>query len=79
MTFLNPTHSPARSLGAGAYLVLAALGRMLAGLGDSYRRYRVYQDTCDSLQQLSDLELADMGIRRFEINSVACRAAFSES
>ena len=77
MTFMNPTHSSDRS--HGAWQFLSRVGSMLAGLSDSYRRYRVYQETCDALQGLSDRELADMGVNRFEIPTVAGRAAFSDA
>lgn len=79
MTFLNPTHTATGSLAHALRSVASRIAAALAGLADSYRRYRVYHDTVDALSGLTDRELADMGISRFEITAVAGRAAFIDS
>ena len=39
------------------------------------RAYKLYRETARELAQLSDRDLADLGISRFQIASVACKAA----
>lgn len=41
------------------------------------RAYALYRKTVRTLSQLSDRELADLGISRFHIASVARQAAFA--
>jgi uncharacterized protein YjiS (DUF1127 family) len=41
------------------------------------RAYKLYRETLRELSQLSDHELADLGISRFQIASVAHQAAFA--
>jgi uncharacterized protein YjiS (DUF1127 family) len=41
------------------------------------RAYKLYRETVRELSQLSDHELADLGISRFQIASVAHQAAFA--
>ncbi len=49
---------------------------MAAGLRDNWRRYRVYRETLRELNALGDRELADLGIHRANIGSVATEAAY---
>jgi uncharacterized protein YjiS (DUF1127 family) len=41
------------------------------------RAYKVYRQTVQELAQLSDRELADLGIARFDIARVARKASFA--
>jgi Uncharacterized conserved small protein len=41
------------------------------------RAYRLYRETVRELAQLSDRELADLGIVRYDIDRVARQAAFA--
>jgi uncharacterized protein YjiS (DUF1127 family) len=41
------------------------------------RAYKVYRETVQELAQLSDRELADLGIARFDIPRVARKASFA--
>lgn len=45
---------------------------LLTSLFDYLRRERNYRKTCRSLHQLDDRILHDIGLRRDQINSVAC-------
>lgn len=41
----------------------------------SVQRWNKYRDTVNELQQMSDRELADIGITRWQIKDVATKAA----
>jgi uncharacterized protein YjiS (DUF1127 family) len=41
------------------------------------RAYKLYRQTVSQLSELSDRELADLGMSRFEIAAVARKAAFA--
>jgi uncharacterized protein YjiS (DUF1127 family) len=41
------------------------------------RAYKLYRQTLNELSELSDRELADLGIARFAIAAVARKAAFA--
>lgn len=47
-------------------------GRMIENIA----RYRVYRTTLTELSNLSERELADLGISRAEVRGIAYRAAF---
>lgn len=49
---------------------------LAAGLRDNWRRYRVYRATLRELNALGDRELADIGIHRANIGSIATEAAY---
>jgi uncharacterized protein YjiS (DUF1127 family) len=49
---------------------------LFAQLGDALARRRVYRRTLEELRQLSDRELADLGISRMNIADVAREAAY---
>lgn len=51
---------------------------LFAQLGDALARRRVYRRTLDELRQLSDRELADLGISRMSIVDVAHEAAYGK-
>lgn len=44
-------------------------------LRDRYRRWRLYTQTVEELRQCTDRDLADMGLSRADIRSVARRSA----
>lgn len=48
---------------------------LLARLRQAFAEYRVYVETRNELDALSDRELADLGIARFAIDEVARNAA----
>ena len=41
------------------------------------RAYRLYRQTVNELSELSDRELADLGIARFDIATVSRKASFA--
>ncbi|MCB2126348.1 MAG: DUF1127 domain-containing protein [Rhodobacteraceae bacterium] len=49
---------------------------MVRELGEKWRRYGVYRETVRQLNVLSDRDLADLGIHRSEIVSIATDAAY---
>ena len=54
-------------------------GRIAALVGDvqtRFRQYRTYQNTLGELQTLTDRELADMGLHRSTLRSIAYQAAY---
>lgn len=52
------------------------LSGLFAGLGVALARRRVYARTLAELRQLTDRELADLGISRMSIGDVAREAAY---
>lgn len=50
----------------------------LSGLRDNRRRYRVYRQTVNELNALSERELADLGIHRSSISAIAMEAAYGK-
>lgn len=52
---------------------IAGMARELA---DRWRRYRVFRETMRELEALSDRDLADLGIHRSQIASIAREAAY---
>ncbi len=47
-----------------------------AGLVERLQRFRVYRETLDELNRLSDRELADLDLSRHQIADVAYQAAY---
>lgn len=67
------THSPLDlRTGTGLGAVLRAV---LARIEDGRRRNRAYRRTQRELTQMSDRDLADIGITRFMIDDIAAEAA----
>lgn len=48
---------------------------LLDGIAARYRRHRVYRDTFNGLNALSNRELADLGLHRSELTRVAAEAS----
>ncbi|OYX40972.1 MAG: hypothetical protein B7Z02_17235 [Rhodobacterales bacterium 32-67-9] len=48
------------------------------GLSDSRRRYSVYRQTVRELAALSERDLADLGIHRSSITTIAMEAAYGK-
>ena len=46
-----------------------------AGLAQRLAQYRAYRATVEELSQLSDRELTDLGITRFDIRAIAHEAS----
>lgn len=46
-----------------------------ADLGERYATWKVYRDTLNELSSLSDRDLADLGVARSSIRSIAMEAA----
>ena len=44
-------------------------------IAERIARYRTFRRTCTELDSLSDRELADLGVRRFDIRRLAYEAA----
>lgn len=57
---------------------LSAAG-LIATLREAFQRHRVYSETVSELSQLSDMELADLGLSRSGIKRVALDAAYGKS
>lgn len=53
-----------------------AFGGIFATLADRFAKYKVYRATINELSQLSGRELADLGISRSMIKSIAIEAAY---
>lgn len=51
---------------------------IFAQLGEALARRRIYRRTLNELRQLSDRELADLGISRMTIVDVAHEAAYGK-
>ena len=71
MAYLNAT----RMRRPGLVDRLAAL---VAGTKDSWRRYSLYRQTLRELNALSARELADLGLNRSTLTSVALEAAYGK-
>jgi uncharacterized protein YjiS (DUF1127 family) len=58
----------------------ATLGQRLGGaratLAERFARYRTYRRTLSELAQLSDRDLADLGVHRADIAGIARDAAY---
>ena len=59
-----------------------ALGERLRGtresLADRWARYRVFRQTQNELAALTDRDLADLGVSRGQIRSLALEAAYGK-
>lgn len=55
----------------------ARLAGFIGGLAQRFQSYRTYRQVLSELESLSDRELADLGISRHAIRSIAYRAAYS--
>ena len=53
-----------------------SLSGLFGGIARSYGQYRVYRTTLSELQSLGDRELADLGLSRSALRSVAYKAAY---
>jgi uncharacterized protein YjiS (DUF1127 family) len=71
MAYINSTR-------AADYGLRARLTAALDSLSDRYTRYRVYRQTVTELGRLSARDLADLGIHRSAIHSVALEAAYGK-
>ena len=72
MAYANQTE---RSL-AGATLA-TRLSDARATLSERFARYRTYRQTLSELASLTDRDLADLGLHRADIRSVARDAAYA--
>lgn len=57
---------------------LGSFAAWLKRLAENYSRYKMYRNTVDELQRLSDAELRDIGISRGMIHSVAKEIYFDK-
>lgn len=69
MAYANATRT-------GEWGIAASLNGLVARLGDARRRYSVYRQTVAELNALSDRDLADLGIARSSITSIATEVAY---
>ena len=51
------------------------LGALVANLERRWATYQTYRHTCEELQMLSDRELNDIGVSRWDIRRIAREAA----
>jgi uncharacterized protein YjiS (DUF1127 family) len=65
MALITHGHAPASS---------SASGNWLWGVLSEVRRWRMERQTFDALSSLSDRELDDLGIKRWQLRDVARRA-----
>ncbi len=56
----------------------ARLAAQLGGLKDAYAKRRIFVQTVEELNKLTDRELADLGISRLSIEDVARDAAYAK-
>lgn len=56
----------------------ARLTALTEGFAERYARYRLYRETMAELSHLSARELADLGIHRSQIQSIATEAAYGK-
>ena len=68
MAFATDTRSVTATLGERISMVRAAMA-------DRYAKYQVFRTTVSELSNLSDRDLADLGIHRTEIGEIARNAA----
>jgi uncharacterized protein YjiS (DUF1127 family) len=61
-----------RSIGG---TIAERIGRLRAAMADRYGRYALYKRTLGELQALSDRDLADLGVARADIETLARMAA----
>ncbi|WP_114967221.1 DUF1127 domain-containing protein [Alkalilacustris brevis] len=81
MTYVNDTRLANTSAPSARPALLRAAGAVatfFAGLADSWRRHRVFAETYEELNSLSQRELDDIGITRSMITRVALEAAFKD-
>lgn len=64
-----------RALGAS---LAQRLGELRASLADRYAKYKIYRQTVSELANLTDRELADLGIHRSMIGEIAGEAAYGK-
>lgn len=68
MTYATQTRTTTGALGA-------RLGGLRSALAGRYAKYKVYRNTMNELSALTDRDLADLGINRSMISSIATEAA----
>lgn len=71
MAYANATRT-------GEWGILASVNGLVARIGDARRRYSVYRQTITELNALNDRDLADLGIARSSINTIATEAAYGK-
>lgn len=69
MSIYDEINTAPRSRGLG-------LVGFLGGFATRFTQYRTYRQTLDELERLGDRELADLGISRQNLRSIAYRAAY---
>lgn len=69
MAYANATRT-------GEWGFIASLNGLFARFGETRRRYSVYRQTVAELNALNDRDLADLGISRSSITSIATEAAY---
>lgn len=65
--------SEIRSVETGLFARVTAI---VNGLREQRRRYRMYRETRNELRELTDRELADIGLHRSQIDAIAVEAAY---
>ena len=71
MAYLNHTRAADTGL-------RARLSTLTGQFAERFARYRLYRQTLAELGQLSPRELADLGIHRSQIASIAIEAAYGK-
>ncbi len=71
MAYATDTRSLGATLGQN-------FSNMRTALGERWSRYKTYRTTRDELFALTDRELADLGIARASIQSIATFAAYGD-
>lgn len=54
-------------------------GVFFKAIGLRLEQYKVYRNTCNELNALTDRELSDLGINRSMIQSIATEAAYGKA
>ncbi len=66
------------NISAQGFNPVLAVSNVFNGLLESYRMSREFQATFDELDRLSDEDLADIGINRYDITRIAHDAVYGD-
>ena len=67
MSVVNVNHAPAQA---------PRFAGMFGGISRRFAQYKTYRTTLEELESLSDRDLADLGLSRSMLRSVAYKAAY---
>ncbi|RVT85362.1 DUF1127 domain-containing protein [Rhodobacteraceae bacterium CCMM004] len=71
MAYASTTHRTDRG-------TRSRIANSFSQIGESWARYRLYRRTLSEMQDLSNRELADLGLNRSNLRSIAYHAAYGD-